>query len=132
MAEQFKSMAELKAYCDAQYKTIIRLNKQINELKDAKEGLEKQVSGLPTVKSEGGIVQFASYAMSPEEEIAITQINLLNSYSKKAELTKEEAQKLEIYHKILMNIRNSSTKDINTSHKDISNDDLLKLVTDIK
>lgn len=133
MAEQFKDFSELQAYCDAQYTTIVNLNKEINKLKDMNSSLERSVQLLP--KEPSGIVQFPSLSLSDEEEICISQLKILNDISKRGQLTLEEAKKVEIYTKILMGLR-CKGKDVEGSFKKVSTEELLKiaggLVADVK
>lgn len=122
--EQMRDFAELQAYADAQYKTIVGLNKQINELKTKNESLEAAIKAVPTGESK--ILQFPQYTLSAEEEICLKQLENLRNSSLTRELTLEEARKLEIYAKILMGIRGKE-KDVTGQFKKLSTDELLKL-----
>tara|TARA_R110000868_G_scaffold66014_7_gene197020 strand:+ start:519 stop:947 length:429 start_codon:yes stop_codon:yes gene_type:complete len=125
---QIKDLAELQAYADAQYKTIVDLNKKINELKDKNQSLELVVSSLPTKPS--NVVEFPSLHISAEEEVCLKQLEYLRGASNNRELTLEEARKLEVYAKILLQIR-SNIKDVDTKFKKMSTDDLLKLTQEV-
>lgn len=118
MAAQFKDFAELQAFAEAQFKTIVAQNKQITELKAQVQSPAAQ------------IIQFPSMGLSPEEEICIEQLHILRASSKNRELTLEEAKKTEIYTKMLLQIRGNS-KDVDTKFKNLSAEDLLKLTQDI-
>lgn len=103
MLEQFKDLASLQKYADAQYKTILSLTKKLKvleqengDLKDLLEKTtpildeEKKTFSLPTVE-----------ASSNEEMIAKVQLSRLNEISMDRELTLEEAKRVEIFSKIL-------------------------------
>lgn len=121
---QLKDISELQAYADAQYTTIVKQNKTINELQDKVKSLELVVAGISTPGS--NIVQFPMLNISPEEEICIKQLEMLRLSSSGRELTLEEARKTEIYTKILTTIR-SNIKDVNGKFEKVSTDELLKL-----
>jgi hypothetical protein len=125
---QIKDMAELQAYADAQYKTIVDLNKKINELKDKNQSLEQVVSALPAKAP--NVVEFPSLHISAEEEICLKQLELLRQSSNLGSLTLEEARKVEIYSKILLQIR-SNMKDVDGKFKKMSTDELLKLTQEV-
>lgn len=124
MVGEMKQLADLQAYSDAQYKTIIDLNKQINKLKEEKSHLEKL---LPAVSdSSKAIVQFAKFTISDEEEICLTQLKILNDISKRGSLTLEECRKMAEYVKTLHIIK-GNPKDIEHSSKNIPTEELLKI-----
>ncbi len=131
MSKQFKELSELKAYSDAQYITIIDLNKQINKLKEEKLHLEEMVKTIPLAPAApGAIIQFPTYSISDEEKICIEQIAKLKSSSSSAIFTLDEARRLEIFTKVLACIRGKE-KDIDGSAKKLSTDELLKLADSV-
>lgn len=141
MVSQFKDMASLQGYCNAQYATITELGRQVNVLKEEKASLEKLLKdtvpslpvGMPVNTSVSGscnIIEFPKYVVSPEEEICLQQLHILNSISKNRELTLEEARRLEIYSKIIISLKNA-VKDIETPSQQLSNEDLLKLANSL-
>lgn len=129
MLEQFQSVEELKAYADAKYKTILKLNKQIQDLKkqvtDVKENTAKVVEQQAPVMFD----MSSKLASTDEETICVVQLRFIRDIAMIRELSKEEAQKVEIYAKTLNLIRNVPKKvEVNT--KDLSNDQLLMLIDD--
>lgn len=124
---QLKDIAELQAYADAQYKTIVDQNKKINELLEKNKSLEGLVTALPSKPD--NVVQFPQLHISPEEEICLKQLENLRQSSAARELTLEECRKVECYAKILLQIRNN-TKDVDAKFKKLSTEDLLKLTND--
>ena len=127
MVKEFKDFADLKAYSNAQYNTIIELNKQITKLKAETQHVQVLLDSLPARASNGLITQLV---MSPEEEICLAQLQVLNDISKRGQLTLEEARKTEIYAKILNSIR-AIPKDIKGEHSNIDTAELLKLAEGI-
>ncbi len=121
---QLKDVAELQAYADAQYATIVKQNKKINELQDKVTSLEAIVGANGAVNP--NVIQFPSLVISPEEEICLKQLELLRQTSNQLSLTLEEARKVEIYSKILIGIR-SNVKDVDAKYKNLSTEQLLKL-----
>ncbi len=124
MISELKTLAELQSYADAQFKTIINLNKQVTELKAKNASLEQAVMALPTGAS--NIIQFPQYSISPEEEICIKQLNDLNNESKNRSLTYEETKKLEVYTKVLAGIRGNA-KDLDGKYKKLTDAELLAM-----
>jgi hypothetical protein len=124
MISELKTLSELQTYADAQFKTIINLNKQVTELKAKNASLEQAVLALPAGTS--NIIQFPQYSISPEEEICIKQLNDLNNESKNRPLTYEEAKKLEVYTKVLASIRNK-TQDLEGKYKKLTTEELLAM-----
>jgi len=132
MLERFKTEEEVRAYSNAQFKTIQKLNKQLQELKkelaETKEKLS-QVPKLETLQMSGGVPSGSPLNTSDEETICIFQLKFLRDLAMIRELTKEEAQKVEIFAKTLNMIRNIPKKvEVNT--KDLSNEQLLSLIDD--
>lgn len=130
MVGQFKNMAELQNYCNAQYKTIAELNRQINQYKDEKLSLEKMLKDTVHALPPANIVEFPKYGVPPEEEICLQQLHILNRVSNNRELTLEEVRKCEIFSKILVNLK-QVPKDIEAPSKNLSNEDLLKLASSL-
>ena len=120
IAEKYKTKEDLKAYADAQYKTIIKLTKRIAKLEDEKKELLKKV--------EDASIKMAidnPTGVSDEEAICVMELNKLRNKSLVEDLTMEECRKVETYVKTLATIRNQPKKiDINT--KGMSTEDLLK------
>jgi len=125
MAIQFTEMSELKAYANAQYKTIIELNKKVNKLQEENNSLMNLMqSGIK--KEASGIVEVKSF-MSPEEEICFTQLNRLNVISNSRELNLEESKRVEVFAKLLLSMK-GDVKTINSEAKKLDTKELLKLV----
>lgn len=127
MAEQFTSPEELKAYSEAQYKTILKLNEEINKLKENVAVLETENRQLRMANAKEKGEDFG--AVSDEEAACVTQISLIKGNAMTRELTMDEAKRLEIYVKTLQLIRNKEEPAKNKAEKDagkLSTEDLLK------
>jgi len=128
MLEQFKDMASLQKYADAQYKTILSLTKKVKLLEqeniNLKDILEKSTPLLDEEKKTFNLPEVE--ASSNEEMIAKVQLARLNEISLERELTLEEAKRVEIFTKILS--AKGANKSITVQMQKMNNDDLLKML----
>lgn len=125
MAKSFKDLAELQAYCDSQYKTIVELSKKLNRLEEEKRQLELDLSKAGGSPSGTSLV--LDQNISNEELICLTQLQLLKDISDRGCLTLEESRKFDIFTKTLKDIRTSS-KDTGEKFKNLDDDALLALL----
>lgn len=131
MAESYSdSETDLKAYNQAQSKTIISQSKEINVLKKQKEQLEEEVKKLGleiiNLKAAATLSNGPSFQVSDEETVSVVQIAMLRQLAMQRELTLEEAKKFELFAKVLREIRGKPTKDESDSPSKLSNEELLK------
>jgi len=128
MLEQFKDMASLQKYAEAQYKTILSLSKRVKVLEEEnvelKDLLEKSTPLLNEEKK--NFTVYNVEASSDEEMIAKVQLARMKEISMDRELTLEEAKRVEIFTKILSTKGNNSSNTVNIQK--LNNDDLLKLL----
>lgn len=130
MLQDFKSMADLQGYADAQYRQIIELNKKLKVLDDENKHLKKLLdqSVKDVIKKEDesstSIIQ-----LSDEESICVMQLKILKETSLDRELSLEETKKLDTFSKVLNNIRNNP-KTIKVEAKKLDNDQLMALLND--
>jgi hypothetical protein len=127
MLQNYKDMAELQAFAEAQYTTIVTLTEQNQTLKEEithlKTLLESTAPLLPTeVRTERLLV-------SDEEAISKIQLEKLRDVSLTRELTLEEAKRFEIFYKVLNSVR-SNTKTYESSVKKLGSTELLALLED--
>jgi len=136
MAAQFTSPEELQAYCDAQYKTIVSLNKKLTENERELEKLRDEVESLKTqnntltaqvsyIEKQDGNNQFQ---VSDEESICLIQLAMIRNNAMSRELNNEETKRLETFAKILHMIRNKEVKKEEDKLDKLSSEDLLKLI----
>lgn len=118
------SEEEKLAYLDAQFKTITNLNKQIEQLKAEKKHLEELLKETPLPVLGTDI----NTSDDPEEiKICKDQLKMLNGVSKDRELTMEEARKVDIYAKILLQNKDPNKKKPSVVDK-MTTQELLRLV----
>ncbi len=130
MLEGFKDLTEVKAFAEAQTKTIIELNKKNKKLEEEVLHLKKILEdSTDIISNQQGEFNSDLILGSDEETIAKIQLNRLKEVSFTRELTLEEAKRTEIFTKILALAHNKPTKIFELS-KDIGNEELLKLVDD--
>lgn len=123
MLANLKDFAELQAFAESQYKTIIEQSKKISKLEDDKKRLERQVKEASSIKPDGlQVIQ----TVSDEELICRTQLKLLKEISAERELTLEESKKVDTFTKLLISISSPKKKDDKST--DLKDDDLIKLL----
>lgn len=128
LISKFKTETELRTYCDIQFKTITKLNKQIQEKEEEiahlKQLLEKSTPLLS--KTEEGIL----IETTDEEQICRTQLRRLRDVSMNRELTLEESKKAEIFVKLLKGQIQVKENDDEAAVKKMSPAELIALVKD--
>ena len=125
MINQFKEFDDLKAFANAQQKTLIELTKKNKAYEDENKHLKKLLEGAVPVINDRPTVDFSA---NDEESIAREQLFLLKQISKDKELSMEEARKVEIYSKILSAPKGKS-RDINANSKQLEAGELLTLLS---
>ena len=124
--KEMRQLDELQDFAEAQYKTILDLTKKNHALEEENKKL-KQISGTEVGSFIGNTIGV------PEEQIiAEVQIKKLSEIAYGRELTLDEAKRLQIFCKILQDLKNDSGK----KPKEVKADtfdtaDLLKLVDDV-
>lgn len=125
--EQFKDMATLQKYADAQYKTILSLTKKVKILEqeniELKDLLEKTTPLFDEEKKTFEMPQVE--AASDEEMIAKVQLIKMREIAIERELTLEEAKRVEIFTKILIT---KGSKGPVIQMQKMNNEDLLKML----
>lgn len=130
MVKEFKDMAELQQFAEAQYKTIIELSKKIQKLEEEKKNAENMLKqSVPLIGATKEIViNDEDLLTKDEEKICLDQLKLLNSKSKSQELTFEETKKVEIYSKVLNSLRQGPDKKIKDPAKKKDTAELLRMM----
>ena len=119
--EKYNTKEELVAYANAQYKTILKLNKRI-------EKLEEELKDAQSVTFENDDLitnKFDFSVITDEEAICLMELNRLRQASMQAELTMEECRKVQTYVQTLATIRGKEHKAPKPTEK-MSTEDLLK------
>jgi hypothetical protein len=125
MVAQFKTLDDLRAFANAQQKTLIELTKKNKNYEDELKHLKKLLeSAVPVIASEQPKVNFSS---NDEESIAREQLFLLKNISAERELTFEETRKVEIFSKILNTLK-AKPKDVEVKSQQLTEKELLQLM----
>lgn len=124
------SFNDLQSYSDAQFKTIVELNKQIAQLKAENESLklmlEQSIPDLSLQTSDIGL------GISNEQLICETQILLLKNDAMLRPLTMEETRKLEIFSNVLDKVKRGSKDPVEIEVNKLTNNDLLQIINESK
>lgn len=126
MIAQFKSLEDLQAFAKAQQKTLIDITKKLKVSEDKVKHLEKLLQGTVSVIAPAG--SKIDFSTNDEESIARQQLYLLKQLSNERELNLEETKRVEIYSKILINLKDKP-KDINIPAKNSTIEQLMATVT---
>ena len=129
MLNEAKDLAELRAFSEAQQKTIVKLSKKNKELEEEVSHLKKLLeSSAPIIATDNApVIQADKFLTSDQEAICRMQLNKLKEISYDRELTLEEAKRVEIFSKIL-NVLENSPKTIKVETKNLDNKELLSLL----
>ena len=123
-----ESFNDLQTYSDAQFKTIVELNKQIAQLKSENESLKLMLEqNLPNVALQ---VTDLGIGVTNEQLICETQILLLKNDAMLRPLTMEEARKLEIFSNVLDKVKKGSKDPVEIEVNKLSNTDLLQIINE--
>lgn len=110
MANEFKTINELKQYAQSQFVLINSLNKKINELETENKHLNDLLqNSAPVLQEVQGKLELYK-DVSDEMATCLLQIKILKDRALSSELTLEEAKKLDIYTKLLISLT-SRTKE---------------------
>lgn len=128
MFANLKSDDDRAKFVEAAFVTIKNLNKDVETLRAQNKHLESVIKeSLPAID---GTIAKEDSIYSPEEQICIEQIKMLKGFSRDREVTIEEARKLDIYCKILLQKAGAAGKRSNPEVDKKSVEELLKIVED--
>lgn len=129
MLNEAKDLAELRAFSEAQQKTIVKLSKKNKEMEEEISHLKKLLeSSAPVIAVDNApVLQADKFLTTDQEAICRMQLNKLKEVSYERELTLEEAKRVEIFSKIL-NVLENSPKTIKVETKNLDNKELLSLL----
>jgi hypothetical protein len=126
MSKSFKEIAEIKAYSEAQGRTIIELNKKLNLLEQENLVLKRRVEGID-LEAKREEQRALRPDVTDEQAICEMQLAILRDRSLEGELTLEESKKVDIFTKLLLTLRNPGKK-AEEQVKGLDTSELLKLV----
>lgn len=128
MLSETKDLSEMKAFCDAQQKTILKLSKKNKDLEEEVSHLKKLLENSSSlIQKDSSEVVGEKFLTTDEEAICRMQLNKLKDVSYERELTLEEAKRVEIYSKIMNAIENRP-KTIKVETKHLDNNSLMNLL----
>jgi hypothetical protein len=129
LAKNFKSLKELRQYCNSQYSVILSLNKKIVQVEEENKHLKELLAkSTPILDNSSG--QLEVYKdLTDELAVCIMQIKIMREKSLAGELTFEDAKKLDIYTKLLIQLK-TGKKPEEAATKALSDEELLKLIND--
>jgi hypothetical protein len=131
LAENFKTVKELRQYCNSQYSIIIQLNKKIVQLEEESKHLKEILAkSTPIVSDAIGSLEVYKN-ITDELAVCLMQIKLLRDRCAGGftELTFEEAKKLDIYTKLLIQLKTGKKADEDATKK-LTDDELLKFLNE--
>jgi hypothetical protein len=121
---QYKDLAQLQLYAEAQNTTILQLSKKNQALEEKLKHAEDLLkTTVPNLSSLPGVKIVAE---EDSEYICIVEIAKLKSYTETRDLTLEESRRFDTYYKILNNIKSKPNQEKEVKEADTK--DLLKLV----
>ena len=121
-----KSFKDLQAYSDSQFRTINSLKKEIALLKEENANLRKSLeSSVPNLTLQ--VTDLNPLGISNEQLICETQIAMIKDIALTRQLSSEEAKKLEVFHKILNNLRANKEEVPDVNVEALSVDELVNL-----
>jgi hypothetical protein len=131
MFEETKELADIRAFSEAQQKTIIQLTKKVKQLEEERDHLKKLLeSTAPIIQTANNtLVQTEKFLTSDQEAICRVQLTKLRDIALDRELTLEETKKVEIFSKIITVLENAP-KTIKIDTKSIESNDLMGLLED--
>jgi hypothetical protein len=131
MFEETKELSDLKAFAEAQQKTLVQLTKKVKQLEEERDHLKKLLeSTAPVIQTpQNNSIIAEKFLTSDQEAICRTQLMKLREIALDREMTLEETKKVEIFSKILAALENAP-KTIKIDTKTIDNDDLMGFLED--
>lgn len=125
LAQSFKTLKELRHYCDSQMMVISELNKKIVALQEENKHLQDLLSkSTPIISDASGSLEIYKN-MTNELAVCLMQIKILKEKSEDGELSLEDTKKLEIYTKLLLNLKTDKPAG-NKEVSDLSDEELLE------
>lgn len=131
MFDETKELSDLKAFSEAQQKTIVQITKKMKQLEEERDHLKTLLeSTAPIIQThQNNSVIAEKFLTSDQEAICRTQLMRLREIALEREMTLEETKKVEIFSKILTALENAP-KVIKLDTKSIDSGDLMGLLED--
>jgi len=130
MFEETKELSDLRAFSEAQQRTIVQLTKKIKQLEEERDSLKNSIETKAIVTDAQDKPTVAEkFLTSDQETICRIQLMKLREIALDREMTLEETKKVEIFSKIIASIENAP-KTIKIDTKSLENGDLMSLLED--
>lgn len=117
------NFSELTEYSEAQFKTILNLQKEIEKLQSENRNLK-----LILEQNTPSIIPDLGLGISNEQLICETQLQFLKEQAITRQLTMEEARKVELFSNVLEKVKGKKVDDNGASVHKLSEEELLKIV----
>lgn len=130
LLEQLTSPEEYRVFAEAQLRQVHNLTKKNKELEEQIVNLKKEAREVVKVNNSTPMLLGPGTGQEDGKIIANIQLKLLKDKSFDGELTMEEAKKVEIYNRILVEPVEKEKKTLKTDIKVIKEEDLLKLANE--
>jgi len=104
MSKQFRSIEELQAYANSQFRTIVEQSKKIHSLEEEVIHLKKLLEdGTQVIKDPSKKIELYT-DVSDQEAICRIELKKLKDLSIERDLTLEEAKRVDIYTKLILSL----------------------------
>lgn len=128
LAGEFKNHIELKEYANAQYVTLEKATKRIQELEEEVNHLKSLLTSTTEIIEPQNKIVVSPVAK--EQEICEVQIERLRKVSLDRELTLEEAKRFDIFNKALLAIKGAEKAiPVDFTHINLDEKDLLTIAS---
>lgn len=128
LTKKFTEINEWRIFCQAQSTTIIKLTKDLQELKEKNQHLEKLIkTSTPLLQIDSKPILNLS-GLSNEEAIAVNELAKLKEMSLERELSDQECKRFEVYTKTLLALRNNTKKKEDKVPENLSDEELFSIV----
>lgn len=133
LIENFRTFEELKIFCEGQFRQVMQLSKRNKELEDqlqeakkvSKDLVKKDFNNSPILLEAGNIK-----GQEDAKIISQVQLKLLRDLSFERELTTDEAKRVDIFNKILIDPSKEEEKPLKANIKIIKTEDLTSFISD--
>lgn len=133
LIQNFKSFDELKVFTEGQFKQIIQLQKRIKDLEEQAVNLKKEQKELVKKEAINSPILLEAGNIKGQEDakmIAQVQLKMLKELSFERELTLDEAKRVDLFNKILIEKPEKEEKPLKADAKVVKSEDLFKLIKD--
>jgi hypothetical protein len=131
LVQNFKTFEELKIFCESQFKQVLQLSKRNKELEDQISELKKQSKDLVKKEFNSSPILLEAGSIRGQEDakiIAQIQLKLFKDLAYDRELTLDEAKRVDLFNKILIDPSKEDDKPLKANVKVLKNEELMLMV----